>query len=316
MGNRSRFPVPICPSQCTLLLSPANFELRITIYWISLETIVNSIKILFETSHPRVVGQEMLFLCLSYAVPSTTRSPLSWWRSSGLRKHPVATDENFGWIHFLSRDVHKCNRQFLDSNKEGILSIALWDLFRIARTSLHCPFHESSLLIRHWVGCRRYFVANRLEVLVDEDDSRFSSQALELGSFLLVSQLHVTILTHWSQCLFPRAVWTNRWIVHFHRVSPLLHNLRLRFRLRLWLDLSVSQTLAHNWKTSLPVLSLVLSQPSNKRFRFPEHSNRIVALTKQVSLFQQLDVWSLVRFVGSLFHLQQLLNLILLSKCL
>ena len=45
------------------------------------------------------------------------------------------------------------------------------------------------------MGCRRYFVANRLEVLVDEDDSRSSSQALELGDVLLVSQLHVAIQT-------------------------------------------------------------------------------------------------------------------------
>ena len=59
-----------------LLLGPANFELRVTIYWISLEAIVNSIKILFDTSLPRVVGHEMLFLCFSFAVPSTTRSSL------------------------------------------------------------------------------------------------------------------------------------------------------------------------------------------------------------------------------------------------
>ena len=46
------------------------------------------------------------------------------------------------------------------------------------------------------MGCRRYFVANRLEVLVDEDDSRSSSsQALELGDVLLVSQLHEAIQT-------------------------------------------------------------------------------------------------------------------------
>ena len=50
---------------------------------------------------------------------------------------------------------------------------------------------------------------------------------------------------HQSQCLFPRVVWTNRWIVHFQRVSPFLHDLRLRFR--------------------LPVLSLVLSQPNKTR---------------------------------------------------
>ena len=37
---------------------------------------MNSIKILLETSPPRIVGHEMLFLCLSFAVPSTTRSPL------------------------------------------------------------------------------------------------------------------------------------------------------------------------------------------------------------------------------------------------
>ena len=59
------------------ILGPANFELRITIYWVSLEAIVNSIKILFDTSPPRIVGQEMLFLCLNLAVPSTTRWPLS-----------------------------------------------------------------------------------------------------------------------------------------------------------------------------------------------------------------------------------------------
>ena len=41
-----------------------------------MEAIVNSIIILFDTSPPRIVGQEMLFLCLNYAVPSTTRSPL------------------------------------------------------------------------------------------------------------------------------------------------------------------------------------------------------------------------------------------------
>ena len=50
------------------------FLLRVTNYWISLETIVNSIKILFDTFLPRVVDHEMLFLSLSFAVPSTTRS--------------------------------------------------------------------------------------------------------------------------------------------------------------------------------------------------------------------------------------------------
>ena len=59
-----------------LLLDPANFELRITIYRISLETIVNSFIILFDTSLPRVVGHKMLFLCVGFAVPSTVGSLL------------------------------------------------------------------------------------------------------------------------------------------------------------------------------------------------------------------------------------------------
>ena len=59
MGIRSGLPVLTCPSQCTSPQS-SQFELRITIYWISLETIVNAIKFLFETSLPRIVGHEML----------------------------------------------------------------------------------------------------------------------------------------------------------------------------------------------------------------------------------------------------------------
>ena len=78
------------------------------------------------------------------------------------------------------------------------------------------------------MGCRRYFVANRLEELVDAGDSRSSSRVREHESFLLVSQLHVVIQTLWSQCLFPHAVWTNRWIVHFQQISP-LHDQRQRF---------------------------------------------------------------------------------------
>ena len=79
--------------------------------------------------------------------------------------------------------VHKCNRLLIDSNNKGILSIALLELFRITRITLHCPFHESSLPNRHWMGCRRYSAANRLEVHLDEDDSRSSSQAREHGKF-------------------------------------------------------------------------------------------------------------------------------------
>ena len=43
------------------------------------------------------------------------------------------------------------------------------------------------------MGCRHYFVADRLEALVDEGDSRSSSRLREHGCFRLVSQLHVAI---------------------------------------------------------------------------------------------------------------------------
>ena len=97
-----------------------------------------------------------------------------------------------------------CSRSLLDSNREDIKNIALLVLFRTTRITLHCSFHGSSLSNCCWMGCRRYSAANRLEVLLDEDDFRFSSRALERGDFLLLSQLHVTILALWSQCLFPR----------------------------------------------------------------------------------------------------------------
>ena len=90
MGSRSGSScanLSICDA---LLLGPANFELRITIYWILLETIVNSIKILFDTSLSRV-SHEMHFLCFGFAVPSTVGSRLL---DDVVRdgEHPVAID--------------------------------------------------------------------------------------------------------------------------------------------------------------------------------------------------------------------------------
>ena len=73
---------------------------------------MSSFIISFDTSLPRVVGHLVLFLCLSFAVPSTMGSPST-------------------------------NRSPLDSNKEGIQSIALSELFRITRITLHA--FESSL---------------------------------------------------------------------------------------------------------------------------------------------------------------------------
>ena len=119
--------MPLYPLRCTSPRSSQFFELRITIYWISLETILNSFKILFDTSLPRVVGHKMLFLCFGFAVPSTVGSPLldevvrNW---ESIQSSLVKI-----WAGFASNQgVHKCNTSLLDSNKEGILSIALLEL--------------------------------------------------------------------------------------------------------------------------------------------------------------------------------------------
>ena len=180
-----------------------------------------------------------------------------WWRSAGLRKHPVAIGENFGWIRSLSRDVHKCNRLFLDSNIEGILSIALLELFRITRVTLHCPFHESSLSIRHWMDCRRYFVANRLEVLLGEDDSRSS-----------------------LRCLFHNCAWKSRHsevnVISSRCVNkPMDCSLSTGLTVLIW-SASTFSSASLSWskrstdtgtqlKKGLPVLTLVLSQSNKTR---------------------------------------------------
>ena len=170
-----------------------------------------------------------------------------WWHSSGLREYPIAIGEYVGWIYFLSRDVHKCSKLCLDFNKQGILSTALWELFRITRIALHCPCHESPSLIFHKMGCRHHFVADRLEDLVDEGDCRSSSRVREHENFRLVSQLHVAIQRPWSRCLSPRAGRTD---VH-QRVAP-------------------TRSASTSWSVSLSFSKrstdkLVLSQPSEKR---------------------------------------------------
>ena len=66
------------------------------------------------------------------------------------------------------------------------------------------------------------------------------------GSSLHVSQLQVAIQTLWSQCLFHRADWTNRLVVH-SQISLFLFDLHLRFRLRL----VFIYTFNRHWHTTL-----------------------------------------------------------------
>ena len=138
-----------------LLLGPANFELRFTIYLVSKKTIVNSFVMFFlsvnsfATSLPRVEGEKVLLLCFSFTVPSTM--------GSLLLDHEVRDRESIQFQFAkllagfaLNQEVSTSAMDYsLIFNREGILSIALSELFRRARITLHCPFHESSLSIRH-----------------------------------------------------------------------------------------------------------------------------------------------------------------------
>ena len=148
----------------------------------------------FAASLPRFEGYMVLFLFFSFAVSSTMATPFLDHVVRD-REHPVLVYEICGWIRFQPRSVRSCSGSLLDSSGEDIENIALSELFRTTRITLHCPCHESSLSKCHWLVCRLYFAASRPEVLLDEDDSRSSSRARESGSSLLVSQLQVAIQT-------------------------------------------------------------------------------------------------------------------------
>ena len=205
----------------------------------------------------RIVGHEMLLLYLNFAVPNTMKLHFFWWRSAGLR----ASNRHWWKFWLDSLSTKRCPQvqwTFPWFNNEGIMSLALFGI--VSRNS-----NNSTLRISRIIAFDSS-LNGRLEVLHDEDDSRSSSRVREHGSFLLVSQLHVAIQTLWSQCLCPRAVWTNRWIVHFQPISPFLLDLRPRFRLRLCLDLKLlTDTGTQLWLspfTNLSVLEFVLSRPN------------------------------------------------------
>ena len=110
---------------------------------------MNPFKFLFETSPSSIVGYEMLFLCFSSAVPSTSRSLILDnvvldWESVQSPLIKMLT----GFTFFQEMSTSAIDNSLIPI-KKGILSIAVLELFRIARTTPHCPCHESSLLILH-----------------------------------------------------------------------------------------------------------------------------------------------------------------------
>ena len=92
------------------------------------------------------MGYEVLLLCFSFTVPSTTRSLLldHIVRDIESIQSPLA-NILIGFAFSQEMSTGAVNYALIP-NKEGILSIALLELFRMPRIALHCPCHESSSL--------------------------------------------------------------------------------------------------------------------------------------------------------------------------
>ena len=149
----------------TLFFGQANFQVRITIYWISLETIVNSIKILSATSLPRIVDHKKLFLCVGFAVPRTVESLLlDDVVLDGESIQSPATQILTGFSFNQEMSTSARNHSFIQI-KKTFWALLLLELFHTIRRTLHCPCHESSLSYFCWKGCRCSSTASSLKSL-------------------------------------------------------------------------------------------------------------------------------------------------------
>ena len=118
IDKKSDLLVPICPSHCTSVQS-FNFQLRITTCWVFQETIVNFFQISYWDISFEHCGLWNAPSVLQFYRVEHVKVVSSWQRSAGLGKRPSVIDENVGWLHFPSRDVHKIYRQFLIPTKKA-----------------------------------------------------------------------------------------------------------------------------------------------------------------------------------------------------
>ena len=174
-----------------------------------------------------------------------------------------------GWLHFLSRSVHKCSRRCLESSKEGILSIAFLELFHTTWITPHCPFHESSPSIRHWMGCKT--------LLSLQIGLKCSSMRMTLDLLHEFANMEVF-------CFFHNCMWQSRHsevnvyvlaqceqtdgLIHFQQVSPFSPwSASTSSHLSSYLSTSWTDT-GTQLLTCLPVLTFVLSQPNKMSVDF------------------------------------------------
>ena len=199
-GNKSGFLVPVCPYRCAPLLSPANYDML---------NLVGSDREFLQISFWDISSVHCgLWNCSFCASVSPYRAPRAWGRSSGLRKRPVAIGEKL-WLDslfFQEVSTSAIDNSLIPKTK-AFSALYFWNCFAYLEQLYIALFTNHHFwFFTEWVG-RRYFVANRLEVLVDEDDSGSSSRVREHWSFLLVSQLcrnpdtlkSMSIASSWSE---------------------------------------------------------------------------------------------------------------------
>ena len=232
----------------------------------------------------------MLLLCFSFPMTIAMRSLLlddTVWDWENIQLPSVNTSAGF----VLSRDANKCSRLCLDSNKEGILGIALWELSRITQIDLHCTCHESSSLFFHWMGCRHYFCCRSawrscrwgwLSIFFTSSRTREFSACFTTACGNPDTLKSMSISSSWGDQCPPTS----------HPVLTRSASTSLSVFLSLQ---NVEQT---NWYSRSQVRNV---------YRFPEHSNGTFVLSQQVALFCELDL-GLVGLVGSFLLVEQLLN--------
>ena len=224
----------------------------------------------FATSLPRVEGFLVPFLWNSFAVSNTMATPFLDHVVQGtesIQSYFVTFSTGFAFNQEVSAGAL---HHSLIPTEKTLRALHFRNCFALLEQLYIAHFTNHRLLfVTEWV-CRRYSVANRLE---------------ELRRWGWLSILFTSSRTRKFSACFTTRMWQSRHsevdvyvlalceqtdgLSTFHRSSPFLFDLRLRFRPRLCLYLQVQQTLAHNsgWMTMLsPFLEFVFSRPNKTSF--------------------------------------------------
>ena len=149
----------------------------------------------FAASLPRIEGYMVLFLFFSFAVSSTMETPLLDHLVRDRESIQSLFSKTFFWIRFQPRSVRRCSESLLDSNREDIENIALLVLFRhnSNNSTLSISRNHCFRIVAEWVVdvillqvCLKCFSMMTRDLL---------HELSERGNYLLLSQLHVAILT-------------------------------------------------------------------------------------------------------------------------